>query len=123
MEKIPTNTETELTPERYIALAERLSGYGESLPFPGLEAEQYEKLKAESEEFPGFATPIDVLIERFKNEGMKVVVEGSNAFILPAQSNDVENDSVLPYSLAITDDMDPNLKAFVTSARQFKSRR
>lgn len=116
------HTENGWTPERYIALAERLSHLNERFIFSGIDEEQYLKLKAESEEFPGLATHIDVLIERFKTEGMKVVVAGSNAFILPAQSDDAENDSVLPRSLAITDDMNADLKAFITAARSFKSR-
>ncbi len=75
----------------------------EVLPFPGLKPESYAKLKADEEKYPGFVTPIDDLLERMKNEGMKVVLgkhpESKNIFILPAGSRDVENDSVLPKDL------------------------
>lgn len=116
-EKIPT-TETELTPDRYAALAERLSGYAESLPFPGIEEHAYPKLKAESDEFPGYATHIDVLIQRFKAEGLKVVMERGKAFIVPFGSDNVEDDSILPRFLAVTDDMDTNLKTLIVAGKQ-----
>jgi hypothetical protein len=110
--------EQELTPERYLAIAERLSGYTEAIPFQGLEAEAYKKLKAESDEFPGFATPIDALITRFQTEGIKIVIENGKAFVLPFNSNDVENDSVFPRFLNIADGMDTNLKTLIRAGKQ-----
>src|SRR3989344_9100185 len=81
-----------------IALAVELVARQESFPFPGIDHIAYQKLKADEEQFPGFATPIDVLIERFQNEGIKVVLrsDGGDFYILPSGSDDIENDSIVP---------------------------
>lgn len=82
-----------------IELARALSGGQETFSFPGIAPEFYSNMKAEELAYPGFATPIDDLLERFKNEGFKIVLgehpESGNVFVLPAQSDDIENDSVL----------------------------
>lgn len=57
-----------------LTLAKELHESNEVFPFPGLRPEAYAQLKATDEEFPGYVTPIDGLLERFKNEGMKVVL-------------------------------------------------
>ena len=58
------------------ALAVKIIEGHEIFPFPGVDPVSYSKLKAGEEECPGFATPIDELLERFRSEGMKVVVDG-----------------------------------------------
>jgi len=77
-------------------------------------------MRASEEEFPGYTTPIDELIERFEKEGMKVVLgkhpESGNVFILPAGSEDIEQDSIAPRQLQISDGMDERLKNLVNGA-------
>lgn len=103
--------------ERIIVLASELSKSPDSFPFSGLDAASYSKLKASGEEFPGYATPIDELLERFKNEGVKVVFgdhpDSGNVYILPGGSDDVENDSVFPRHLQIIEGMDEKLKELI----------
>jgi hypothetical protein len=118
-EKINTNEAgSELTPERYLALAERLSGFSEGFPFSGIEATAYTKLKAESEEFPGFATHIDDLIKRFEIEGIKVVIEKGKVFVLPCGSMDVENDSIFPRFLNLDSSMHSSLQELIRAGKQ-----
>jgi hypothetical protein len=129
--EIPDNTikkseaeiknEKEDRKKRIIALAKELSESRESISFPGIDAESYQKLKANDEEFPGFVTPIDELVQRFENEGIKVVFgrdpESGNVFILPFGSNDVENDSIFPKHLQIDESMDSRLKELILASR------
>ncbi len=100
-----------------LALATELRESQEAFPFPGLEAEAYAELKASDEEFSGCVTPIDELIERFRSEGMKVALgaysESEFVFILPAQSNDLRNDSIYPRYLQISATMDERLKKLI----------
>jgi len=118
-ERIPT-VETALSLEKYLLFAESLAGISEKYPFPfsGIEENSYLKLKAESDEFPDMVTPIDVLIERFKAEGIKIVVVNGKAFVLPGNSTDVENDSIFPRHLKISEDMDRNLVTLIKSGKQ-----
>ncbi len=118
-EGIPTRSEKEPTrKERTIALAVELSEGRESFPFPGVDPEAYSKIKAGQEEDPGYSTPIDELVERFKNEGIKVVLgkhpESGNVFILPSQSDDIENDSIFPRHLQINEGMNDKLKELIS---------
>lgn len=123
MNEIPSsesgNNDDEKEQKRHeiVALAKELSESQESFPFPGIHPESYSKIKAEEEEYPGCATPIDELLERFANEGMKVVLgahpESGNVFILPRGSDDIENDSLLPRSLQIDEIMDEKLKQLI----------
>ncbi len=115
-ESIP-QVESELTLQQYLALAERLAGYSDAFPFQGLEEIGYQKLKAESDEFPGYATPIDDLIKRFEMEGVKIVIEKGKVFVLPFNSTDIENDSIFPRFLKMTDDMDNNLKTLIKAGK------
>ncbi len=85
--------------KKRIALALEMIEKGEVLPFPGIDYTHYLTIRAEQEELPGYSTPIDVLIDRFQIEGMKIVLgknpETGNIFILPGKSDDIENDSLL----------------------------
>lgn len=85
----------------------------ESFPFPGISAESYERLKTDEEEMPGFCTPIDELITRFEKEGVKVVITGVTIQILPRNSDNILEDSVLPRNLEIVDGMDPDLRRLI----------
>ncbi len=103
--------------EEYITLGLELSRNPEGFPFPGIRSESYAIIKREEEEYPGFATPIDELLERFKKEGLKVVMSNDpasgNIFILPKNSMDVENDNLFPRHLEITSDMNDKLKMLI----------
>ena len=100
-----------------LILATELRESQELFDFPGIEAETYAKLKASDEEFPGYVTPIDELLERFKSEGMIVSLgahpESKDVFILPVQSNDLRNDSILLRHLQINETMDERLKKLI----------
>jgi hypothetical protein len=113
--------EKEQRKKRIIALSKELSESGESFPFLGINPYSYQKLKADEDEFPGYAAPIDELIHRFKREGMKVVLgndpESGNVFILPRGSDDVENDSIFPKHLKIGKNMDKRLKELISLNR------
>ncbi len=98
-------------------MALELSGRSERFMFPGIEPGAYATMKLEEEQFIGYATPIDTLIERFVQEGMKVVLgtnpKSGNIFILPKSSDDIENDSILPKHLLLDASMDERLKALI----------
>jgi hypothetical protein len=100
-----------------ISLSRELEKIRERLPFPGIDPEHYSKLKAEEEEFPGYVTPIDELVARFKDRGMKVVLgnnpESGNVFVLPFDSDDIENDSVFPQHLQSDGIMNGQLRELV----------
>ncbi len=101
-----------------VALTRELSARPEAFPFPGIKPESYARIKAEEEQYPGFATPIDNLLARFDSEGMKVVLspqfpESGNIFILPKGSDDIGNDNLLPRHLQITETMDEKLKKLI----------
>ncbi|MFZ3043516.1 MAG: hypothetical protein WA058_00160 [Minisyncoccia bacterium] len=88
-EGMPTRSEKEPTrKEKIIALAMELYESGEVFPFTGIDFESYSRMKSGEEEDPGYTTPIDEIIERLKNEGMKVVLgknpQSGNVFVLPA---------------------------------------
>ncbi len=110
----PMPSEERPKKERMIALALELSQSQETFSFPGLDPDTYPKIKAAEEEYPGYTTPIDKLVERFKREGVKVVLgkhpESGNVFILPSQSNDIENDSISPKQLHTSELTDARLK-------------
>ena len=110
--------EKEIRRKEIVALAMELVEKQETFSFSGIDPEAYLKMKATDEEYPGFTTPIDKLIERFKQEGMKVVLgkypESGNVFILPAGSNDIENDSISPHQLDIGGITDDGLKRLIS---------
>jgi sugar phosphate isomerase/epimerase len=112
------NDEREQKRKEIVDLARELGESHEGFPFPGIRPESYAKLKADEEEYPGCSTPIDELIERFANEGMKVVLgahpESGNVYLLPLGSDDIENDSLLPRSLQIDETMDEKLKQLIS---------
>ncbi len=125
----PEKKQMESRREKSIALARELSASQEIFPFPGINPEAYSKLKADiarDEGESGYTTAMfDELVERFKNQGMKVVLgkfpESGNVFILPSQSSDIENDSIFPRHLQISEEMDDRLKEFISLQGQMSS--
>lgn len=109
----------------YILLAKELSQSAESFPFPELTPESYAKLKAATDEFPEYSTPIDALVERFRQHGMKIVLgkypESGNVFVLPGDSDDIEMDSIFPRHLGTTPDMDPRIARLVLTSQKLGS--
>ena len=65
----------------------------ETLSFLGLNPGSYNLLKAEEKEFPGFATPIDEIIKKCEEQGLKIELgrnqSGYDMFLLPANSDDL----------------------------------
>lgn len=121
MHEQPPKIEQTLTKEALLDVLKELSERTESIPFKGLDEEAYAKLKAEEEEYPGMATPIDELLKRFDEQGLKVMLgkdpKSGNAFILPFESTDVEMDSVQPGSLKVREGMDPLLVQLINHVK------
>ena len=107
-----------------IALAAELRESQEVFPFPGIDAEAYQKMKDDEEKFPGHVTPIDELAERFGREGMKIVLgaypESQDIFLLPAQSDDIISDSILSRHLQIDETMNEKLKKLILVSRDIR---
>jgi hypothetical protein len=117
-------TDKELREQRngeIFLLAAELSRNQESFPFPGIDAEAYERIKAADQEYPGITTPIEEIVRRCQAEGIKVIFgknpDSTNVFILPAQSTDVENDSIVPKTLLINFNMDEKLRKLILLER------
>ncbi|MEX0919050.1 MAG: hypothetical protein WDZ85_03785 [Candidatus Paceibacterota bacterium] len=121
MESFPNPSpeqEKERRKQEYILLVEKLMAENqENFPFPGIDPNSYEIIKAEQEELPGYGTPIDELITRFQAEGLKIVFgkypESGNVFVLPQGSDDIVNDSLFPRHLDSTGDIDLDLKKLI----------
>jgi predicted secreted protein len=100
-----------------IAVAEILFQSQESFPFPGLKPEEYAKIKEQERECPEYSTPIDELLERFRSEGMKIVLgknpKSGNVFVLPAGSEDIEMDSLFPRHLRWNAVLDSRVNALI----------
>lgn len=101
----------------YCITAVELSKRREGFSFPGVTPEGYAGLKADSDAYPEYATPIDELMEKFRTQGMKVVLSkdptSANVYIIPRESDDVQMDNIYPRHLIVTDDMDYELKKLI----------
>ena len=88
-------SEEEIKLKRVKELAIELSESMETFPFPGINQESYDRLKTEEEEFPGFATPIDELNEKFNQNGIQIVlgktISSGNIMVLPSNSDDLDD--------------------------------
>lgn len=86
-------------------------------PFPGIDSAGYLKIKAVEEEYPDYTTPIDTLIQRFEIEGIKAILgndaTSGNVYVLPAESHDIENDSIFPRHLQVCEGIDEKLKKLI----------
>ena len=121
-EEVESTSELEIDPkkeraEKILSLVEKISESGESLPFPGIYPEVYSKIKNDDDEYPGYTTPIDEIIERCKNEGIKVVLgkhSGSgNIFVLPTGSNNFDMDGLDPRQLIIDNIENEHLRELI----------
>ena len=108
--------------QELLTLANELWQSGETFPFSGIDSVTYAKIKIAEEEYPGFTTPIDDIISRLQNEGMKVVLGndplGGSIYILPAGSNNIESDSIMPRQLQVSEEMDERLKALILASKR-----
>jgi len=100
-----------------ILLVTELIEKHEVLPFSEINPEAYSKIKTEQEIYPGYSTPIDDLLIKFKEQGIKVVFtddpNSGNICILPSGSNDIINDSLFPRHLNQTENMNALLKKLI----------
>lgn len=115
--------EKKMTKEEFLQLSQELSTRHERFAFEGLDDESYAMLKSVEEECPGYTTPIDELLKRFSELGIKVKMgEGpdTNVYILPMDSDDIGMDSVFPRHLEVTEGMDPELKKLVLAQKEMK---
>ncbi len=105
--------------ERRVTLAKELNEQKEAFSFPGITDEAYQVIKEGENEFPGFATPIDEIIARCKEEGIKVVIvpgnniETGTVHILPYGSNDIVNDNLFPRHLRTENVTDSRMKELI----------
>lgn len=93
MENLPKNNsesveEKEVLTQKMIKLAIELAETSEVFQFPGINPESYAAIKSEQDEYPGYTTPIDKLLVRFQNEGLKIVLtkdsNSENVLTLPS---------------------------------------
>ena len=113
-------SEGKLSREEIISLGNEICERGEIFPFPGVESTAYAKMKATDEAYPGFSTDTDEIIRRLTKEGMKLVPQANGNgqfFILPAESNNIEDDSIPPEYLVVNDAMNEDLKRFILSLK------
>jgi hypothetical protein len=126
-ENIPNKSEKEIREQRigeYIALAREFVERGKIFPFPGISKELYESMKKTdeemAEEYSGYFTPVDTMIENFKKEGVKVVLgddpESGNIYIMPANGGTIEMDGMLIEYLNINGDMDEDIKKLILAS-------
>ena len=127
MYETPINPENDKEQRKkdYIALAETLSKNLEGFPFTDIEADWYSQMKTCDEDYPGFKTPTDEIIKRMSEEGFKVVFgkdpTNGNVYLLPLNSNDIENDMIFPGYLTIAEDMDETLKSLILTHKKILS--
>lgn len=115
-----------MTKSEYLRLAVELSESPESLPFFGINDETYATMKKGEEEpdpdYPDTTTPIDVRIKRLQEHGMKVVLgknpQSGMVYILPGDSENIEDDGLFPRHLDISSDMDPRVKKLILANRK-----
>lgn len=100
-----------------------LADSGEIFPFPGLEPEGYNSIKAsqEIETAEGYLydTPIDELLSRFESEGIQVTIgqNAGNVYLIPSGSDDIVSDTIFPRFLHISEGMDERLKLLIQMDR------
>jgi len=102
--------------ERMRMVAEIIES-GEVFHFPGIRPEVYEQIKEEQAEYPGYTTPIDELLLRFQNEGMKLIagrdVYSRDILVLPQGSDDVVSDALPFKNVSVAGDIDSRLQELV----------
>lgn len=107
--------------EEYLRLAGELSQHEGGFKFPGINADDYSELRTTEDPTGNGPTPIDVLLERFEKEGMKIVVRknslGESVYVLPLESNTIEADALLPSYLKDTPDTDPEIRSLIAASK------
>jgi hypothetical protein len=88
-----------------------------------MNSESYAKARATDEEYPGYTTPIDVLLARFQADGMRVVLspgdpESGNVYVLPMSSDDIGEDSISPRQLEVVAGMDAALVKLIEADKR-----
>jgi hypothetical protein len=109
-EGLPPNEQEQIR-NKLTTLAAELSAKTEGFTFSGIENDLFAKIKVEQEEFPGYSTPIDELIKRFTSEGIKVVL---------GNHPEIENDSIFPRQLQISESTDEKIKELILQDRMLK---
>lgn len=119
-----SEAQKEMLRQEITRMAQELSEQGEAFPFLGLDAEQYKAMKQTDEQYPGFSTPTDEIIELLKNDGMKVVVspehpDSGNVFIIPTTTDNF--DFSLPLSsLDVAPTLDPRIADLILKIKTYK---
>ncbi len=117
--EVPDEKEAKEQKKReYIDLAIKLEG--KTFPFPGINPSAYATLKAE--EMPEYSTPIDDILARMKTEGIKITrgahPESGNIYVLPAESSNIEMDSLFPKHLMVSESMPDELILLITANKK-----
>ena len=112
-----------------LELSIEVSERKEAFPFSGLDPEEYAKIKATDEEYPGFSTPVDEMIAKFEEQGMRLALstfdsQKGNAYIIPGDmeptQKNIEDWGLKPENFEITNDMDESLKKLIEVAKDYK---
>jgi hypothetical protein len=109
--------------ERTLTLVEKFNRETEVYPFVGIDPEVYKRMKQDDIDYPGFTTPIDEILQRLNDEGMKVVtgegdhLESGNIYVLPASTDDTLEYGTLVEKLLISDGMDSTLRELIELRR------
>lgn len=109
--------------KEFVALAKELSENREGFPFPGIDPEEYSRMKATEMEFPDYTTPIDILTDKFRSEGVRVFLgqypESGNVYMLPAGTDKVQSEDayISPKHLQINEAMDEKIKKLILMDR------
>jgi hypothetical protein len=124
-QRIERDPDEVTTKAEFTRLVEILCRDGERYPFPDIDPLTYQKLKEEEQEFPGVMTPIDVLVEKFKDEGMRFIAgtdaSSGNLSIVPAISGDPVYDALQPKNLRPELITDRRVRALINAALNWQS--
>ena len=105
-----------LTQQEFFVLAQELSKSPEPFPFPGIQVKKYAEMKTQEAPYEGtpYFVSIDEILEKFRKEGMKVVIgkEGL-VYILPASSTDIQGEGILINCLLPNDTRDTRLRSLI----------
>ena len=127
-EGIPqNNTESKEDMENiYISLATEIIEGQEVYDFSEINSESYNLIKEQEDEMPGYTTPVDEVLGKFRLQGMKVVsgkdLVPGKIYILPAQSDDILNDSFFPRHLNIENIKDEKLRKLIILSQKLKNK-
>ena len=126
-EELPSDEEKEVPAEdqrrnrraHSIELAELLIAHHETLPFPGMNPDAYQRQQEDEERLPGIVNPIAERLKRFEEKGMKVIIDGppddNGVFVVPAltEPKDYYKERLFPRQLLATPDINPILGSLI----------